>query len=45
MFADYAKSILSRITVQYIDKDSMVLDYQDGCREKAIYIPGIIKVH
>ena len=44
-FADYAKSILSRITVQYIDKDSMVLDYQDGCREKAIYIPGTIKVH
>ena len=43
-FADYANSILPRITVHYIDNDSMVLDHHDECRVKAIYIPGTLKV-
>ena len=31
--------------MQHVDNVSMMLDFHDECREKAIYIPGTLKVH
>ena len=36
-FADYANSFSPRITVQYVENDSVVLDHHYECREKAIF--------
>ena len=44
-FAEYANSILLHITVQFVDNDSAILGHHSGCREKATYIPGTLKVH
>ena len=44
-FAEYANSILPRITVHFVDKNSMVLDHHNKCREKVTNILDTLKVH
>ena len=34
-FVEYANEILPKITVQYVENESMELGYQSECREKA----------
>ena len=38
-------NILPKITVQYVDNESMELGYRLECREKAKYIKGTLKIH
>ena len=44
-FAGFANIILPRITVQFVDNDSMALGHHNECKEKATYIPGTLEVH
>ena len=44
-FAEYANEILPKITVQYVENESMELGYQSECQEKAKKVKGTLKVH
>ena len=44
-FAKYANEILAKITVHYVENESMELGYQSECREKAKKVEGTLKVH
>ena len=42
--AEYANEILPKITVQYVENESMELRYQSECQEKAKKVKGTLKV-
>ena len=44
-FAEYANSILLRITVIYADTPALDLQYHEECRALAIEVKGTQKVH
>ena len=44
-FVEYANEILPKITVQYVENESMELGYKSECREKAKKDKGTLKVH
>ena len=44
-FAEYANEILPKITVQYVENESMELGYQSECREKVQKVIGTLEVH
>ena len=43
-FAEYANEILLKITVQYVENESIELGYQSECQEKAKKVKGTLKV-
>ena len=44
-FAEYANEVLPKITVQYVENESMELGYQSECQEKAKKVKETLTVH
>lgn len=44
-FAEYADSILEKVSVVYLEQSDLELQHHNECREQAIYIKGTLKVH
>ena len=44
-FAEYADSILPKISVIFVDNENLQLSFHEECRANAVYIYGALKVH